>query len=97
MSFTIEAYETENGKIPMDEFLGGLDKAHRMKIYSNISKLESRGNLLRMPLSRPLEDGIFELRTQYKDGISRVCYFFFFGRNIILTHGFIKKTEDMEG
>ncbi|MBQ6505679.1 MAG: type II toxin-antitoxin system RelE/ParE family toxin [Flexilinea sp.] len=93
MDFIIEAYETENGNKPMDEFLASLDKAHRMKVYSNISRLESRGNLLRMPLSRPLEDGIFELRTQYKDGISRVCYFFFYGRKIILTHGFIKKTE----
>ena len=46
-----------------------------------------------MPFSKPLRDGIFELRTQYHDGISRVCYFFVYNKKIILTHGFIKKTE----
>ena len=93
MGFTIEPYETENGKIPVDEFLDSLDIDHRAKVEHNLKRLEENGNRLRMPLSRPLEDGIFELRTQFKDGISRICYFFFVGQKIILTHGFTKKTE----
>lgn len=94
MNFTIEPYETENGKIPAEEFIAGLDKEHKAKVIRNLKLLETNGNMLRMPLSRPLKDGIFELRTQFKDGISRVFYFFFYGRKIILTHGFIKKTEE---
>ena len=39
------------------------------------------------------EDGIFELRAQVGNNISRVMYFFFDGGNAILTHGFIKKTQ----
>ena len=39
------------------------------------------------------EDGIFELRAQSGNNISRVLYFFFVGNKIILTHGFIKKTQ----
>ena len=39
-----------------------------------------------------LEDGIFELRAQSGSDITRVLYFFFVGRKIILTNGFVKKT-----
>lgn len=94
MGFIIEPYITENGKVPIDDFLDSLDNEHRNKIELNLKKLEFKGNMLRMPLSKPLENGIFELRTQFKDGISRICYFFFYGGKIILTHGFIKKTEE---
>ncbi|MBQ9388209.1 MAG: type II toxin-antitoxin system RelE/ParE family toxin [Lachnospiraceae bacterium] len=94
MSFTIEPYETENGKIPVNDFIHSLDTEHKAKVRRNLKRLEVNGNMLRMPFSKPLRDGIFELRTQFKDEISRVCYFFYFGKKIILTHGFIKKTEE---
>jgi phage-related protein len=40
-----------------------------------------------------LDDGIFEAGAQVGSDISRVLYFFFIGRRIVLTHGFIKKTQ----
>ena len=40
-----------------------------------------------------VRDGIFELRAKVGSDISRVLYFFFVGRKIILTNGFIKKTQ----
>ena len=40
-----------------------------------------------------LEDGIFELRAQAGNNISRVLYFFMLGNQAVLTHGFIKKTQ----
>ena len=46
-----------------------------------------------MPYSEELEDGIFELRAKVGSDISRVLYFFVVGRKIILTNGFIKKTQ----
>ena len=58
-----------------------------------IKILEENGPLLREPYSKPLDDGIFELRAQVGTDISRVLYFFYFGGNVILTHGFIKKTQ----
>ena len=48
--------------------------------------------MLREPHSKELEDGIFELRAKVSTNISRVLYFFYFGNQIILTNGFIKKT-----
>ena len=65
MNFSIEPYETENGRKPAIEFLDSLDKAHKQKIANNIVYLKLKGNMLGMPLSRPLEDGIFELKSQF--------------------------------
>ena len=46
-----------------------------------------------MPFSRHLDDGIFELRTVQGSDITRVLYFFVAGGEIVLTHGFVKKTQ----
>ena len=46
-----------------------------------------------MPFSRHLDDGIFELRTVQGSNITRVLYFFVAGGEIVLTHGFVKKTQ----
>ena len=35
----------------------------------------------------------FELRGQQGGNISRVLYFFFAGQKVILTNGFVKKTQ----
>ena len=48
---------------------------------------------LREPYSKPLGDGIFELRTQFSSDIARVLYFFIINNRAVLTHGFIKKTQ----
>ena len=44
-------------------------------------------------LQQALEDGIFEVRGKVGSDISRVLYFFYYGGRIILTNGFIKKTQ----
>lgn len=46
-----------------------------------------------MPYSRHLEDGIFELRIVQGSDIIRVMYFIAIGERVILTHGFVKKTQ----
>lgn len=48
---------------------------------------------LREPFSKPIKNGIFELRAQVGNDISRVLYFFYIGKKVILTNGFIKKTQ----
>ena len=47
---------------------------------------------MREPFSKPLGDGIFEVRAKQGSDISRVLYFFVVGKRVILTNGFIKKT-----
>ena len=52
------------------------------------------GPSLREPYSKPLENGIFELRTKQGSDITRVLYFFIVGKKAVLTNGFIKKIEE---
>ena len=48
---------------------------------------------MREPYSKAIDDGIFELRAKVGSDISRVLYFFIIGQKVILTNGFIKKTQ----
>ena len=63
------------------------------KVARNIDILEVHNVNLRELLVKPVEDGIFELRTQVGNDISRIFYFFYVGKKIILTNGFTKKTQ----
>ena len=65
----------------------------KAKVIRVVDLLKSTGSELRPPYSKHLEDGIFEIRAQVGTDISRVLYFFMIGKKIILTHGFIKKTQ----
>lgn len=91
--FIVEFYETENGNIPVEEFLKMLDVKMRAKLLGIIKILQEKGNRLREPYSKHLDDGIFELRGKVGSDISRVLYFFYYNKKIILTNEFIKKTQ----
>ena len=93
MRFTVEFYEKENGEIPVINFIDSLEPKLGAKVLSLIEILEEKGNQLRLPYSECLEDGIFELRCKFGSDITRTLYFFYEGANIILTNGFVKKTQ----
>ena len=60
---------------------------------NTLDLLEMNGPLLREPYSKPLENGIFELRTKQGSDITRVLYFFIIGKKAVLTNGFVKKSQ----
>ena len=91
--FEVEFYERDSGECPVEEFLLYLDVKMRAKILGLIGILQEKGNLLREPHSKHLEDGIFELRGKVGNDISRILYFFYYDRKIIFTNGFIKKSQ----
>ena len=93
MSFNVEYYELENGNCPVEEFILEQDNKMQAKIFRNLELLESRGNELGEPYSKHLEDGIFEIRNKVNSDITRILYFFVIGQKIILTNGFVKKTQ----
>lgn len=62
-------------------------------MYGIIGNLEEKGNFLREPYSKYIGDCIFEIRAKVGSDISIVLYFFYIGRRIILTNGFIKKNQ----
>lgn len=91
--FEVLFFEKEDGSCPVEEFLSSLDKKMRTKLLKEIDLLQEVGNELREPYSKHLDDGIFELRAKQGNDISRVLYFFIISQRIILTNGFIKKTQ----
>ncbi len=91
--FEVVFYTLENGTKPAKEFIQGLDVKMRAKMLRTVELLAHNGLELREPHSKPLGDGIFELRAKVGSDISRVLYFFVVGRRIVLTNGFIKKTQ----
>ena len=91
--FEVLFYEKEDGTEPAKEFLLGLEPKMQAKMLRTIELLEANGTDLREPSSKHLQDGIFELRAKVGSDISRVLYFFVIGKRIILTNGFVKKTQ----
>lgn len=91
--FTVIAYEKENGEVPVEDFLNSLDVKMRAKMFGMIGLLQEKGNQLREPYSKHLDDGIFELRCKVGSNITRVLYFFYYEGQMILTNGFVKKTQ----
>ena len=95
--FEVEFYTKDNGEKPAKDFILGLNIKMRAKILGLIDVLEEKGNELREPYSKHLEDGIFEIRGKFGTDITRVLYFFYYGKKIILTNGFVKKTQKTPG
>ena len=91
--FEVEFYEKENGEQPAKEFMLSLDKKLRAKLADTIMILQDNGYELREPYPKHISEGIFELRAKQGSDITRVMYFFYVDRHIILTNGFIKKTQ----
>lgn len=91
--YEIVFYDKEDGTEPAKDFILSLDKKMRAKMLRTVSLLAANGPELWEPCSKPLGDGIFELRAKVGSDISRVLYFFIVGRRVILTNGFIKKTQ----
>ena len=91
--YIIDFYENENGMAPAEDFIRGLDEKMQARIFRIIDILEKNGPEVRMPYSECLGDGIFEIRTKSGTDITRILYFFCMGKKIILTNGFVKKTQ----
>ncbi len=91
--YTCIFYETTDGKSPVEEFIESLDTETRDKFIVKQQLLQDFGPRLRHPHTDHLVEGIFELRFKGKEGQIRVLFFFFSGKRIIFTNGFVKKTQ----
>lgn len=91
--YTCIFYETVDRKSPVEEFIESLDQDTQDKFILKQQLLQDFGLQLRYPHTENLGEGIFELRFKGKEGQIRVLFFFFYGKRIILTHGFVKKTQ----
>lgn len=92
-NFLVEFFEKKDGTFPAEEFILSQNIKMRAKIFRILELLEIKGNELREPFSKFLEDGIYEIRAKQGTDITRVLYFFVIGKRIILTNGFVKKSQ----
>jgi phage-related protein len=58
-----------------------------------VELLMEHGPNLRLPHSRSMGEGLFELRPRGRSGIGRAMYCFLVGRRVVVVHAFIKKTQ----
>ena len=84
-------WKAVNGKEPVKDWLRSLSKDQRKRIGEDLKTIEM-GWPLGMPLVKHIQNGVWEARTKYKDGIARV-FFKMTENQMVLLHGFIKKSQ----
>ncbi len=72
-------------------FLKGIPVKLSVKVTHYIQLLEEGVDLMGEPYSKPLGEGIFELRVKQSSNIARVLFFYDEGKVIVITDGYLKK------
>lgn len=85
-------YQTLNGSEPVREWLLKLDEEDRKIIGKDIQKVEF-GWPIGMPYCRPLGNGLYEVRSDILNQLIARVIFFIKANEMILLHGFIKKSQ----
>jgi phage-related protein len=88
-------YETVEGECPVKDFILSRNDDNRDKILAYIDYLADVGIDLHRPQADYLRDGIHELRIKLSGDETRTLYFFCFENYIILTHTFVKRTQEV--
>lgn len=85
-------YETASGRKPVREWLLDINTNDRRTIGYDVQTVEF-GWPIRMPVCRPLGNGLWEIRSGLSSGtIGRIIFCIMYDEMILL-HGFVKKTR----
>ena len=92
--FPARFFEAGGGRMPVREWLVSLPPADRKVIGDDVRTAEF-GWPLGMPLCRPIRGwkGLWEIRSALDGGRIARVFFCAHGGNMVLLHGFIKKTD----
>ena len=90
-AYEVLLYRNPRGDCFAEEFLNGLSAKVRGKTLRWIEALETHGPNLPRPYADVVSGKIRELRIVFGSTHYRLLYFFA-GKQIIVTHGFVKKT-----
>ena len=91
--YEVVFYEKANGEVPVEDFLESLPIKLREKTLRSLALLQELGPRLRGEEAEYIRGGLFELRTKFGSDITRILYFFFVGQKIVVTGGFVKKSQ----
>jgi phage-related protein len=88
--FRIEFYVAANGLAPAEKWLDDLNEKQQQKFAALFVRLGDHGKIWNEQKFKHLTgtDQVFEFKVD--DG--RILSFFFFGKRLILTHGFVKRS-----
>lgn len=96
MNWSVDFVILDSGRIPFNDFMEILTLDEKLEVLAAVDELvewKNKGWLLPKSKVKHLRNKIFELKIRHKSKISRVLYFFYENQKIIITNGFIKKTE----
>jgi len=91
--FQVKFYKTNAGNEPVKEWLLSLEQADKKTIGEDIKTIQF-GWPIGMPVSRKVAKDLWEVRSKLNNRIARVI-FTVEGSEIVLLHGFIKKTQKL--
>ena len=87
--WTVETFSSD-----VDEELEQFDDAMLARLKRIRALVEQEGpQALRMPLARPLKNGLWELRLTGTNRIGRTIDLTFSGKRVVLLRAFIKKSQ----
>jgi phage-related protein len=78
----------------LKNWVQGLSKEGQAEAIIAFDRLRAQGNTLRMPHSRPLSGGLFELRFSCENKATRVTYIYDVEKQIITLTHFVKQKNN---
>ncbi len=78
----------------VEEWLQSLDDEEFVQTAHMLDRLSEQGNAVRMPHSRPLGEGLFELRYTCGGVARRIAYWFGARKRIVLLTTFRKQRDN---
>jgi len=94
MSRTVEFYRAEDGQCPVQEFVGHLEGKDAQKVLWVFRLIERIDHVPKQYLKKLTgTDDIWECRVRTSSGAYRFFSFFVQGGNLVVTHGYSKKTN----
>lgn len=89
--FTVEWYYTKDGKSPALEYFISLDREEKIKTMNLFELMATEGKIFNKQKFRHEGEGIYA----FKPKPNRFMCFFFVGKKIIVTNGFLKKKDEL--
>ncbi len=78
----------------VEQWIDALNVTEFAVVLAHVERLADRGSVLRMPASRALGDGLFELRFDLVRAAWRITYYFAAYRRIVLLTVFRKQRQN---
>ncbi len=91
MPLEVVFYRTESGNEPVRVWLQALNKQDKKSIGGDIKTVQY-GWPIGMPVVRKMDSGLWEIRCRLDKRIARIL-FTLKGKQMVLLHGFIKKSR----